>query len=121
MEQKEYTKVRLSAEECQASLTALEDALYVIGGKWRLRIISALHYNEKQRFNELQRSVKGISARMLSNELKQLELNGFIERHVDADSSTVLYQLTKYSASVEGILYALGQWGMAHRKRIQRF
>lgn len=46
------------------------DALYVIGRKWKLRIIIAL-FNDKKRFNDLKRSLDSISARALSNELKE--------------------------------------------------
>ena len=48
--------------ECKATLNAIADALYVIGGKWKLRIIVALREGNK-RFNELQRVIDGISAK----------------------------------------------------------
>ncbi len=66
--------------ECnRVHLNGVEDALYVLGGKWKLRIIIALT-SGYTRFNELQRTIKGISARVLSNELKQLKLNGPVKR-----------------------------------------
>ena len=63
---------------CTARLSAIEDTLYVIGGKWKLKVIIALKEQGAMRFNELQRTITGISARVLSNELKELELNGFV-------------------------------------------
>ncbi len=72
------TAAKLSEKECSASLAALEDTLYVIGGKWRLKVIIALREGGVKRFNDLQRTITGISARVLSNELKQLEMNGFV-------------------------------------------
>jgi DNA-binding HxlR family transcriptional regulator len=60
---------------CTARLAAIEDTLYVIGGKWKLKVISALREGS-MRFNELQRTISGISARVLWNELKELEMNG---------------------------------------------
>ena len=63
------TKKVLSGSECSSRLTALGDALYAIGGKWKLRVIIALREGNT-RFNEIQRALNGISARVLSNELK---------------------------------------------------
>lgn len=108
----------LSPIQCQAHLSTLDDALYVIGGKWKLRIIMALRHLPPTRFNELQRSVTGISARVLSNELKQLELNGFVVRTVDEDSASITYHLTDYSDTLHPVLDALTTWGAQHRKKI---
>ena len=109
-----------SAKECTRHLDAVGDALYVIGGKWKLRIIIALGEGNK-RFNELQRAVTGISARVLSGELKDLELNGFVVRNVyDEKPVVVEYELTDYSDTLEDILRSLGEWGTRHRERIRR-
>lgn len=111
---------RPSQEQCTASLAAMGDALYVIGGKWKLRLIIALTSGNK-RFNELQRTVKGISARVLSYELKELELNGFIKRVVyDATPVIVEYELTGYSDTLRNVLQALSEWGAMHKQRIRR-
>ena len=105
-------------KECKAAMSAVGDALYVIGGKWKLPVIVALR-DGNRRFNELQRSVKGISARVLSNELKQLELNGFLRRNVYAQTPVVVeYELTEYSNTLEEVLNALHKWGSMHRNKI---
>jgi DNA-binding HxlR family transcriptional regulator len=112
-------KLKHDSKECTASLTAVGDALYVVGGKWKLRIIIALSEGNK-RFNEIQRTVTGISARVLSNELKQLEQNGFIARNVfDKTPVVIEYELTDYSETLEKVLGSLREWGMMHRKRIK--
>ncbi len=110
-----------SAGECKASLAAVGDALYVIGGKWKLPIIVAFidDHGQPKRFNELQRAVKGISARVLSNELKQMELNGFVERKVYTGTPVVVeYILTEYSNTLGEVLHALQAWGTMHRDKI---
>ncbi|MDP4211631.1 MAG: winged helix-turn-helix transcriptional regulator [Bacteroidota bacterium] len=113
------TMPKLSKTECTASLKAVGDALYVIGGKWKLRIIIALLEGNK-RFNELQRTVEGISARVLSNELKELELNGFVNRNVYVKTPVIVeYELTKYSETLEKILQSLSEWGTMHRKKLK--
>ncbi|MFY0255080.1 winged helix-turn-helix transcriptional regulator [Chitinophaga sp. 30R24] len=117
MEQRKWLN---SAEQCKANLAAVGDALYAIGGKWKLMIIVALMDHPK-RFNELQRTVTGISARVLSNELKDLELNGFVSRTVNNQYPVVVeYSLTEYSLSLEDVLKALGVWGKMHRERIRK-
>jgi len=113
-------KERLSGAECTGALGAVGDAIYVIGGKWKLKIIIALSEGNK-RFNELQRTVHGISARVLSNELKDLEENGFVVRNVYAESTPVLveYELTDYADTLSDVLTALRAWGMMHKEKIR--
>lgn len=109
----------LSSVECTKALHNLEDALYVIGGKWKLRVILALSYGTR-RFNELQRAIPKISARVLSSELKDLELNGFIRRKVFTDGPIVVeYELTGYSDTLHPVLEALNAWGAMHREKLK--
>lgn len=109
----------MSTSECQGRLAAVGDALYVIGGKWKLRIIIALNEGHN-RFNELQRVINGISAKVLSQELKDLEVNGLVERRVHADIPVVVeYLPTPYSHSLKSVLGALSEWGMQHREKLR--
>ncbi|RZK52582.1 MAG: transcriptional regulator [Pedobacter sp.] len=106
-------------EECNKVLTAVRDALYAIGGKWKLMIIIAMARGN-HRFTELQRQVSGISARVLSSELKELELNGFIVRKVTATYPvSIEYELTPYSQTLEKVVGAMTEWGMQHREKIK--
>ncbi len=107
-------------ESCTAMLGAVGDAMYVIGGKWKLRIIIALSEGNK-RFNELQRGIPGISAKVLSGELKSLEQNGFIRRIVYTQTPVVVeYERTNYSETLGEVLGALSKWGMMHRNNIMK-
>lgn len=107
-------------ETCEKLLNPISDALYVIGGKWKLRVIGALREGA-MRFNEIQRTVEGISARVLSNELKELELNGFLKRIVQTGTPViVLYELTDYACSLGEVLTALANWGTMHRDKLRR-
>jgi DNA-binding HxlR family transcriptional regulator len=104
---------------CNRSLAAVRDSLYVIGGKWKLPIIIAL-MEGPQRFRELQRSLEGITPKVLSKELKELELNAFIVRTVyDTKPVTVEYHLTEYSRTLKPVLNALRSWGEHHREHIR--
>ena len=108
-------------QECAKSLTAISDALYAIGGKWKLPIIIALRDGSARRFNELQRTISGISAKVLSNELKELELNGFVKRNVYAQMPVVVeYELMEYSSTLGDVLHALREWGANHRDKIKK-
>jgi DNA-binding HxlR family transcriptional regulator len=120
METNKHQLSRFSDEACTARLAAIGDALYAIGGKWKLRIIVAL-MEGKKRFNELQRLIEGISAKVLSAELKDLELNGFIKRNVFTGPPVVVeYELTGYSLTLQSVLDSLSEWGTMHREKIKQ-
>src|ERR1700744_5907607 len=105
-------------ETCNASVKAVKDALYVLNGKWKLPLIMALHGGAK-RFNDIQRSLDGITPKILSKELRELELNEFVERNVVPSTPvSVFYQLTPYSKSLDRVVNELKDWGVQHRKRI---
>lgn len=109
-----------SPTQCKATLNAIADALYVIGGKWKLRIIVALR-NGNTRFNELQRVIDGISAKVLSAELKDLELNGFVSRKVFTGTPVLVeYELSDYAATLDGVLKSLSEWGTMHRENVKK-
>jgi len=109
----------MSGQECSRRLTAVGDALYVIGGKWKLRVIIALREGHS-RFNDIQRAINGISAKVLASELKDLEMNGFIKRDVHTGTPVVVeYQLLPYADTLSEVLNALFSWGSQHRERIK--
>jgi DNA-binding HxlR family transcriptional regulator len=106
--------------ECNSVMAPIGDALYVIGGKWKLWVIGALRAGNK-RFNDIQRVIVGISARVLSSELKELELNGFVTRIVHPVTPAIVeYKLTDYAASLDDVLHSLAQWGTMHRDKLKR-
>ena len=111
---------RPSEIQCKATLSSIADALYVIGGKWKLRIIVALKEGN-HRFNEIQRTIEGISAKVLSAELKDLELNGFIERNVFTGTPVVVeYKITDYCETLNDVLHALSAWGAMHKETVKK-
>lgn len=107
------------SEDCHKLLSSVSDALYAIGGKWKLMIIIAMARGNN-RFTELQRMVNGISARVLSSELKELEMNGFIVKKVSVGYPvTIEYQLLPYSETLQEVVGALSRWGIQHREKIK--
>jgi DNA-binding HxlR family transcriptional regulator len=113
-------KIAHNSEECVSGIVAVKDALYVLNGKWKLPLIIALQDGPK-RFKDIQRALGEITPRVLSKELKELELNEFIERKVYTGTPlTVTYNLTGYSESLDKVLMELRRWGMQHRQRIMK-
>lgn len=111
-------KEHRSKEACTASLNAVKDALYVLNGKWKLPLIISLQEGP-QRFNEIQKSLGEITPKILSKELKDLELNEFVVRKVFSTTPvTVTYELTPYSESLDKVINELREWGLKHRERL---
>ncbi len=106
-----------SKESCEKAQLAIQDTLDIVGGKWKLVLISILR-NGKRRFRELSREA-GISPRILSKELQELEINGLVSRTVcDTKPITVEYALTEYSQTLGEVIVAMHKWGVEHRKRV---
>jgi len=96
----------------------LQDTIYVIGGKWKLPIIYSI-CNGNKRFRDIERSIPGITTRMLSRNLKELEDNKLITRTVYPDSPvTVEYEFTEYAKEYGVLINEMIEWGKKHRKLI---
>jgi DNA-binding HxlR family transcriptional regulator len=105
-------------EACAGGVAGVRDALYVLNGKWKLPLIFTLS-SGPMRFKDIQRSLGEITPKVLSKELKELELNEFVIRNVYSTTPvTVTYQLTPYSQSLDKVLLELKDWGVKHRQRI---
>jgi len=110
---------KLSTTECSKSLLPVQDALYILSGKWKIPIIIALIHGNK-RFKELHREITGITAKMLSKELKELEINALVTRTVyDTIPVSVEYELTTYGTTLDEVIMALRDWGLKHRQKIK--
>lgn len=109
-----------SKEDCVASVNAIRDALFVLNGKWKLPLIFTL-IEKSKRFNEIQQAVRGITPKILSKELKDLEENGFVKRKVfPTKPVTVIYEITPYSNTLKSVLNELRLWGTQHRDMIKK-
>ena len=118
--EKKFKRKPADEKACTIRLAGIGDAMYAIGGKWKLRIIVALT-ERKRRFNELQRAITGISAKVLASELKELELNGFITRNILPQTPVIIeYELTDYALTLEDVLDTLSNWGIEHRSKIRQ-
>ena len=108
----------LSTAECTKMLLPVKDALDILSGKWKIQIILALTFGKK-RFKQVQREIPGLTPKMLSKELKELEINGLATRHVyDTLPVSVEYELTSYGETLKPLIGELHKWGSIHRKKI---
>jgi DNA-binding HxlR family transcriptional regulator len=103
---------------CTANLLAMTDTLDILGGKWKLLI---LHYlilreNEINTFKKIEKDLNGISAKVLSKELKDLEAHRLISREVqETKPVTVAYVITEYGKTTNDLINTLVEWGRNHR------
>lgn len=104
---------------CRSYVQGVKDTQDLMSGKWKTVIIAALYNTGKFRFMELVRHIEGISPKMLSQELKDLEANNLIKREVlDTMPIAVEYQLTTYGKSLGAVVDAMSEWGMKYRKNV---
>ena len=100
-------------------IMAVHDAMDVLNGKWKISIISSICYYNKRRFSDILNDIPGISNKMLSQELKDLEINKLVKRTVlDTQPIAVQYQLSEYGLTLKTIINNLAEWGIEHRKVI---
>lgn len=97
----------------------VRETLTRIGDKWSVLVIMTLGRGP-MRFNELRRSIDGISQRMLTLTLRGLERDGFVTRTVRPTvPPQVDYELTALGISLQAPVRALGQWAFTHQPQVE--
>src|SRR5215210_2180851 len=100
-------------------LEALQAAVGVLAAKWSVIVLARLSTGSR-RFNELLRQIDGVSRRMLSATLRQLERDGLVERHVYARvPARVGYELSPAGERLLTALEPLAGWGLMHRADVR--
>lgn len=93
----------------------VENALGILVGKWKPIIILHLLQQGTKRFNELKRAMPGITQKMLTKQLRELEEEDIIARVVYPQvPPKVEYSITSYGKTLEPILEAMHEWGTKH-------
>ena len=93
--------------------------LALIADKWTMLILPALHEGPR-RNSELMRAVGGVSQKMLTQTLRELERNGLIERHDYGEvPPRVDYRLTPLGRSLTGPIWALDRWAEKHFSEVE--
>ena len=105
--------------QCVVTMQALHSALLVLNGKWKLQIIVALLTGTRH-FRGLERSVPGVSTKVLTKELKELEAHQFIARTVHPGPPVVVdYEVLPYARSLDSVIEVLKAWGLQHQQRLE--
>lgn len=93
----------------------VELTLALIGDKWKILILCQLQKGT-QRFGQIYHSINNINQKMLAQQLRSLEHNGFITRKVYAEvPPKVEYSLTPLGESLEPVIQAMFDWAMEHK------
>jgi DNA-binding HxlR family transcriptional regulator len=99
----------------------VEVTLSVIGGKWKPLILWHLYQGRVRRFLELQRMIPGITRKMLTQHLRELERDGVVARQIfDEMPLRVEYSLTKYGRTLRPLMRVLSNWGSKHEAYVAR-
>ncbi len=95
----------------------VEYTLVLIGGKWKGIILYHLLLDKVLRFGELKKRLPDITQRMLTKQLRELEEDGIVNRHVYPQvPPKVEYSLTERGLSLENVIKSLEQWGNSYIK-----
>jgi DNA-binding HxlR family transcriptional regulator len=106
---------------CRIQILGIRDTQELISGKWKVPILAALHYTGTMRFMELQRHIGDVAPKVLSKELKDLEMNQLVKRTVcDTQPVTVEYELTAVGHSFGEVIEVMGKWGATYRQTVIR-
>ena len=96
----------------------VERSLELISGKWKICILWKLS-EKNYRFGELKKSMPDITIKMLSQQLKQLELGNFIHRKdFQTIPPKVEYSITKFGKSLDLIINQIAEWGVENKNHI---
>ncbi|MGV9414167.1 winged helix-turn-helix transcriptional regulator [Nocardia sp. NPDC003693] len=96
----------------------IDAAMDVLGGKWKSLILWELDAHGSRRFGQLRRALPGVSEKMLTQHLRELEQDGVVHREIYAEvPPRVEYSLTEEGAALNAALAPLGAWG---KRRIER-
>jgi len=101
--------MKATESKCPAEFT-----LAMIGGRWKIPIIFHL-IDGRKRFTELARALNGVTQKMLTQQLREMERNGLVERKVFAQvPPRVEYSLTNLGVSLRPVVDAMCRWGDEH-------
>ncbi|MGC5342956.1 winged helix-turn-helix transcriptional regulator [Streptomyces sp. DT171] len=110
--------MRSSAEEA-SEYCAIEFAMEVLGGRWKLAILKQL-VSGTHRFGELRRALPTVTQRMLTRQLRELEADGLVTRTVYPEvPPRVEYMLTDIGRSLDVITDTLDEWGRWYQKAVR--
>ncbi len=107
-------------QRCSSFGCPVEVALDVLGGKWKGLILYYLR-DKTRRFNELKRLIPGITQRMLTKQLRELEADKIVHREIFQEiPPKVEYSLTNFGLTLTPIIEALQKWGVEYIEEVTK-
>ncbi len=104
---------------CKVRMQAINDTMSLLSGKWKFHILGTLIEGNTLGFMDLLREINGIGTKMLSKELRDLEMNNLITRTVhNTKPVTVSYSITEYGKTLAPVIDEMANWGINYRKAI---
>jgi DNA-binding HxlR family transcriptional regulator len=104
----------------EPELCKVDEALGILVGKWKPIILLHLFNEGTQRFNELKRLMPGITQKMLTKQLRELEEEDIINRVLYPQvPPKVEYSISEYGQSLKPVLTVMHKWGTLHANHIQ--
>lgn len=101
------------------NLQAVMQTMDILSSKWKIPIVATLFIHSKCRFKDFMEKVEGISGKMLSKELKDLESHGIVQRIVMETAPVVIeYELTLYGETLKPILKEFSIWGNSYLNKL---
>lgn len=101
----------MTQEDLDISVRNINTSLDVLGGKWKIKILGFLLFHDKRGFNELLRDLTGISQKVLSSQLKELERDELVVKEISSTTPIrVTYFLSEKGLEVKPVLVALCNW-----------
>jgi DNA-binding HxlR family transcriptional regulator len=111
----------MSFSNGRVHICPVETGLELLSGKWKPRILWKLHQYGVMRFGAFKRELPDITAKMLSQQLRELERDGLVERRVYPQvPPKVEYSLSEFGRTLKPILETIAQWGLENREQIVR-
>jgi len=105
----------------ETDIQNISGAIAIISGKWKPAILLYLAYMGTSRFSTIKRHIRGITQKMLTAQLRELEKDGLISRTIYPEvPPRVEYALTDYGKTLQPVLSAMRAWGESHLARKQQ-
>lgn len=95
----------------------IRTTLELLGGKWRLLIIQSLATRDKARYSDIKRNIPEISDKVLTDELRSMEINHLINRD-EASSKAITYSLSKLGKEARSLIEPIAKFGEVYKNEI---
>ncbi len=111
----------MAKKPCDIDSCAVRDALQIVGGKWKSMILHSIGSSGKIRFNELKRALPEISQKMLTQQLRELERDGIIQREYFKEvPPRVEYSVSDLGKTIGDVYKGINLWQKKHLKAVKK-